>query len=297
MAAQAADLTGLADSLSAPEVATGSIATTLAQQLGLPELPNLQEECRGIQEPRAADADQPQRFRTPSPPRDRRQRIPERPGRHGSGSCDVQEVLWAPGPHDTCNYVLPGRLLAGSYPGDRSEPEHTAKVRCLISAGVDTFICLQEIEELRSRFTPYVGVARALAAHEGAAANGKELEFWHCPIPDNHITSNEALEACLATIVEKLLEGRQVYVHCWGGHGRTGSVLCALLVRIYGLTTDQAQKFFLATHRNRRNPRGGKWPHSIHQHRQVQRLEGQSRALTDRRLPPLEDWSPQRRGR
>ena len=31
-----------------------------------------------------------------------------------------------------------------------------------------------------------------------------------------------------------------LYVHCWGGHGRTGSVVCLLLHRLYGLDAASA---------------------------------------------------------
>jgi len=114
------------------------------------------------------------------------------------------------------------------------------------------------------------------------------LEFLSCPIPDTHITSLEALEACLATIVDKLLAGHQIYVHCWGGHGRTGTVLCGLLVRVYGLTVEEAKAIFMATHHARRNHRGGHWPASIHQLKQVESLEGNSSPLIEARLKPLE---------
>lgn len=225
----------------------------------------------------------------------------------------LEDLSWAPGPHDTCNYLLPGRLLAGSYPGDRKEPEHSAKIRVLLESGVDTFVCLQEEQELQ-RFTPYVDVARSMAAGTAAARIGgaaeadgamvgdteeQGLEFLSCPIPDQHVTSTEALEACLATLVDKLLAGRQIYVHCWGGHGRTGTVLCGLLVRVYGLTAEEARAFYMETHHARRNHRGGHWPASIHQLKQVQSFEGNSSTLTEARLKPLAacaDREPRLRG-
>merc|ERR1712060_586403 len=102
-----------------------------------------------------------------------------------------------------------------------------------MGAGVDTFVCLQEWDELTTRFTPYVGLARALALSK--EESGFPLGFWHCPIPDTHVTDDKMLGAAIATIVKKLQEGRTLYVHCWGGHGRTGTVIVAFLIKAYGL--------------------------------------------------------------
>ena len=166
------------------------------------------------------------------------------------------ELSLACGPHETCQLVLP-KLIAGSFPGDRSEPEHTAKVQKLIAAGVDTFLCLQERAELK-RFTPYMQIARL--AHE-ASHRKSEVEFFHCPIPDLGVTADEELLKAIRTVVAKLLEGRAVYIHCWGGHGRTGTVICAFLVLCYGLSPEQAQDFYNVGEK-RRKSRAGVWPHS-----------------------------------
>ena len=35
-------------------------------------------------------------------------------------------------------------------------------------------------------------------------------------------------------------------MHCWGGHGRTGTVIAAFLVTCYGLSRQQAEDFYNA---------------------------------------------------
>ncbi|CAK8999002.1 unnamed protein product [Durusdinium trenchii] len=197
------------------------------------------------------------------------------------------ELSLACGPHETCQLVLP-KLIAGSFPGDRSEPEHTAKVQKLIAAGVDTFLCLQERAELK-RFTPYMQIARL--AHE-ASHRKSEVEFFHCPIPDLGVTADEELLKAIRTVVAKLLEGRAVYIHCWGGHGRTGTVICAFLVLCYGLSPEQAQDFYNVGEK-RRKSRAGVWPHSSTQREQVERLSkyGTTGVPDGTILPPLEDWT------
>lgn len=201
---------------------------------------------------------------------------------------------WARGPHDTCNFVLPGRLLAGSYPGGRYEPEHTEKIGALIEAGVDTFVCLQQTKEL-ARFTPYPQIARRLA--EQQAPSRLPLQMLQCEIPDGHVTSTENLTVAVAAVAEKLQEGRTVYVHCWGGHGRTGTLLVAFLVKVYGITTEQAKQYFMETHSQRRVRGGGgpgHWPHSQAQFRQAQSFEGQEPELSGAGLPELGDWEKSR---
>ena len=51
------------------------------------------------------------------------------------------------------------------------------------------------------------------------------------------------MAAILDTIHEELAANRRVYVHCWGGVGRTGTVIGCLLVR-RGAPGDQALEQF-----------------------------------------------------
>eukprot|EP00928_Gymnodinium_smaydae_P084083 TRINITY_DN67335_c0_g1_i1.p1 TRINITY_DN67335_c0_g1~~TRINITY_DN67335_c0_g1_i1.p1 ORF type:complete len:268 (-),score=19.61 TRINITY_DN67335_c0_g1_i1:480-1256(-) len=201
------------------------------------------------------------------------------------------DISWARGPHATCNFLLPGVLLAGSFPGDRSEPEHSQKIAACLHAGVNTFICLQQESEL-SRFTPYMGRATEIYATMSSDA---PLEFLKCEIPDGHITSKESLTAAISTIAFKIKEGRVVYVHCWGGHGRTGTLLCAFLVKVYGLTVDEAKAYFMATHSQRELPRNGYWPHGRAQYEQVRSFEEDGPLLSDHRLVVLEEWEADRK--
>lgn len=216
---------------------------------------------------------------------------------------------WAVGPHPTCNWLLPGRLIAGSYPGARGEPEHSTQIRaCLDGGRTDVFVCLQERYELTTRFAPYISIAGGLYADimEAKKANDsgkkdeldthdedtKELEFYHCPIPDTHVTSKGQIDIAIATIAAKLTEGRNVYVHCWGGHGRTGTVLCAFLMKVYGLTAAQAKQYYGACHIHRIRKDSRPWSLAgQHQINQVSEFEGEDATLTKERLPPLEDWT------
>ena len=40
-------------------------------------------------------------------------------------------------------------------------------------------------------------------------------------------------------LVDLILHGDTIYLHCWGGHGRTGTVVCIMLHLMYGLSAEQ----------------------------------------------------------
>lgn len=47
----------------------------------------------------------------------------------------------------------------------------------------------------------------------------------HHPIIDCDVTTPEGYDAIIADIDRQLAAGRPVYIHCWGGMGRTGTVV------------------------------------------------------------------------
>jgi len=49
-----------------------------------------------------------------------------------------------------------------------------------------------------------------------------------------------SMDAALADIRGRLAAGECVYVHCWGGRGRAGTVGACALAALYGLPADAA---------------------------------------------------------
>ena len=128
-------------------------------------------------------------------------------------------------------WVIPGQLLAGEYPGAIDPRRAAAHLERLITVGIDQFIDLTEPAEL----VPYADIAQSVAASLGA-----DIALERHPIPDLSVPrSSEDMANVLDAIDTAMAEGRTVYVHCWGGVGRTGTVVGCWLVR-HGLTGDQA---------------------------------------------------------
>jgi len=105
--------------------------------------------------------------------------------------------------------------MAGEYPGARSQPEARLRLEALSAGGIRSLVDLTEAHELE----PYGALAREL----GLA--------WHrFPITDLGIPTEPQMTKILAYIDAEIADGRPVYVHCWGGIGRTGTVIGCLLV-------------------------------------------------------------------
>jgi ADP-ribosyl-[dinitrogen reductase] hydrolase len=118
-------------------------------------------------------------------------------------------------------WVVPGRFLAGEFPRTLELDSSIAKLRALVDAGVTTFVDLTtEVDGL----SPY---DELLA--EVSGGNAARHSF---PVPDVDIpVSDELTHAVLDLIDAKLAEGAGVYVHCWGGVGRTGTIVGCWLAR------------------------------------------------------------------
>ncbi len=135
-------------------------------------------------------------------------------------------VLDTPGdivarPHANCYWVIPGRLLAGEHPVAMVASEGIARVDALLDIGVRQFIDLTSEQEGPG---PYVAVL-----FERAAVRGVGVAHRRFAIPDFGVPSPELMRATLDAIYAAIDAGETMYVHCWGGVGRTGTVVGCLL--------------------------------------------------------------------
>ena len=125
-------------------------------------------------------------------------------------------------PNLQCYWALPGRLLAGEYPRERDDDTSINKLLGYLNAGIYTFVDLTEPDEL----APYASMLRTLASQHGV-----DIRHHRFSIPDKSVPpSIELMHNILQTIHSELGDNRNVYVHCWGGVGRTGTVIGCYLV-------------------------------------------------------------------
>ena len=128
-------------------------------------------------------------------------------------------------------WVIPGRLAAGEYPGAVCPTEAADKLRTLLRAGIDYFIDLTEPWEL----VPYADIAKREARHMGTTVGYERHPIIDVSVPRHP----KQMSRILKSIDSAMQNGRTVYVHCWGGVGRTGTVVGCWLVR-HGRTGEEA---------------------------------------------------------
>jgi protein tyrosine phosphatase len=74
-----------------------------------------------------------------------------------------------------------------------------------------------------------------LRPHLSAVVDKRELSFVHCPIVDCDVTDDATVLKLCRRLVDDVSKGDVIYLHCWGGHGRTGTVVSIMLHMMYGV--------------------------------------------------------------
>ncbi|MEC9000479.1 MAG: hypothetical protein VYC56_09410 [Actinomycetota bacterium] len=175
-----------------------------------------------------------------------------------AGSWRLAHDVW--GPTEQSYWVVDLRLAAGAYPFSRDWSAGDPAPEVLhqaLHAGIDVFVNLtQDDPEVHPQGTD-VHLTRYQTVVAGQA------EVLAHPIPDMGLPGGgeEEMAGILDAIDGVLVDGHNAYVHCWGGLGRTGTVVGCWLRR-HGLAgqdevLDVVQALRLAGCRvggNRRTP-------------------------------------------
>ncbi len=119
-------------------------------------------------------------------------------------------------------WVQPDRFLAGEYPGRMDELTTRRRLNAFLARGLNTFIDLTAEGEMPA-YQPIL--------MEEAQEFGLSVSHQRFTIGDFGLPSRKGMLAILDTIDSALDAGRKVYVHCWGGIGRTGTTVGCYLVR------------------------------------------------------------------
>jgi hypothetical protein len=137
-------------------------------------------------------------------------------------------------PFDRSYWVVPRKFLAGAYPGSTDHEEARAKIVGLVESGIRFVINLMEKGERNfsgQQFEPYEDILAGTASTLGV-----EIRLKRIPVRHLHIPSRNHMVEILNTIDRAIEQEQPVYVHCWGGVGRTGTVVGCYLMR-HGLAT------------------------------------------------------------
>jgi hypothetical protein len=137
-------------------------------------------------------------------------------------------------PFERSNWVVSGKFLAGCYPGAKHTDQAGERLVALIDAGIRCIINLMEEYE-----TDWKGGTISLyeeEMHRLASARGSDIECVRMPVPETSIPTIASMKLILDRIDQSIEEGKPVYVHCWGGKGRAGTVVGCYLAR-HGVAT------------------------------------------------------------
>ena len=134
-------------------------------------------------------------------------------------------------------WIVPGKFLAGYYPGSRDSVTAEEKLKNLLDLGIRHFINLMERDEENfqgQKFLPYENQLQNIA--DGMNIS---IELVHMPIQDMNIPLVTDMISILDEIDRAIEHNPAVYLHCWGGRGRTGTVVGCYLAR-HGMAVGEA---------------------------------------------------------
>jgi hypothetical protein len=119
-------------------------------------------------------------------------------------------------------WVVPSRLLAGEYPGAADEAQARQRLRWLLGRGITCFVDLTESGEYK--LPPYAGLLQ-----DEAALKGREVSYLRLPVPDYATPTQAEMRHIQDLLRADLAAGQIIYLHCYGGVGRTGTVVGCFL--------------------------------------------------------------------
>eukprot|EP00055_Hartaetosiga_balthica_P001642 m.138542 g.138542 ORF g.138542 m.138542 type:complete len:406 (+) comp15219_c0_seq1:142-1359(+) len=148
----------------------------------------------------------------------------------------------------SAHWVVPGRIMCGSSPGKWDRRGNELR-KLIVGYGVDVMVCLQE------SYSEYGGLVYPTLVQKNiqpTLEKGHVVHFMHCPIPDFGCLEIAPLVAFVDKLVELVAErGRVIYIHCYGGHGRTGTIVSMLISAIGQKTHRAAMKTLQLLHSHR----------------------------------------------
>lgn len=193
------------------------------------------------------------------------------------------------GPTPWSNYVIRHAdghsgpmVLAGAYPASLDDVETERILTTLLEMGINTFVCLQAEVNINTPesawrkghgLRPYIKDAQRILSRAHEQGNPRiaqsKIDFLHLPIIDGSVTTDSAMSRLADDCCDRVLKGERLYIHCWGGHGRTGTLVAVMLGRLYSIPYTLALRYTQAFHDSRIYPQGVRSPQTPVQRAQV----------------------------
>lgn len=132
------------------------------------------------------------------------------------------------------NWIIPNVLLASAYPGSPDKKKSKIIVDKLLKH-VDVVLSLQYAHETVDFNTYLQLVAPKLENKNSYCEKIDDKIFARFPVKDRGVASDNYVDIFTDQLVKAIGKGYRLLVHCWGGKGRTGTVMGILLGKIYGM--------------------------------------------------------------
>ena len=151
-------------------------------------------------------------------------------------------------------WAIPGKLMAGCYPAVADENRTRKRLEGLIGHGVGHIVDLMEAQEMEWRGKAHWAYADRFKSL--GKTLGKDVHVEQVEIQDGWIPSKKRMKKTLDHIDQAIGNGGAVYVHCWAGRGRTGTVVGCYLAR-HGYA--RGRELLTLIHRLRKHAKDS-WP-------------------------------------
>jgi Dual specificity phosphatase, catalytic domain len=148
--------------------------------------------------------------------------------------------------NDYSNWVIPGRVMCGPYPGYDNVNFHSyqaalANISAITADGIDAFVCLQEEEPHSNNKPRYADLLPS-----------PSILYFHFPVEDHKVCTPKEFTKHMTTLLELLARGKNIFIHCAGGHGRTGTYVACLLMTLFDFPAKHALYYTQHLHNLRR---------------------------------------------